>query len=36
MNELGYQCQNDPQFLGYCLHHFISTNIEKLKKEILK
>ena len=36
INEFGYQCQNNPQFLGYCIHHFVKSPIRALKKEIKK
>ena len=36
INELGYQCQNSPEFEGYCLHHFVATPAKKLIKTLKK
>ena len=34
--ETGYQCQNKPEFFGYCLSHFLTLPLIKLKKEAKK
>ncbi|MBS3153133.1 hypothetical protein J4426_01025 [Candidatus Woesearchaeota archaeon] len=36
INELGYQCQNDIEFFGYCKTHFLARPIKELKKEVKK
>ncbi|MBS3141333.1 hypothetical protein J4405_04275 [Candidatus Woesearchaeota archaeon] len=36
INDFGYQCQNNPQFLGYCIHHFVSSPVKVLSQELKK
>ena len=33
INELGYQCQNKKELFGYCLYHFLTLPLSKLKEE---
>lgn len=32
VTEIGYQCENDAEFSGYCMDHFLSMPMGKLKK----
>ncbi|MBS3156044.1 hypothetical protein J4413_02305 [Candidatus Woesearchaeota archaeon] len=36
INELGYQCQNEIEFFGYCKEHFLKKPLKELKKEAAK
>lgn len=36
INELGYQCQNEVEFIGYCKQHFMTKPMKELKKEAKK
>ncbi|AJF62279.1 MAG: hypothetical protein QT11_C0001G0122 [archaeon GW2011_AR20] len=36
ITELGYQCQNESQFFGYCISHFLTRSIKDLIKDAKK
>mgnify|MGYP001572433728 FL=1 len=36
INELGYQCQNESQFSGYCIEHFLKRSSKDLVKDAKK
>ncbi len=36
ITEKGYQCINDAEFSGYCLHHFLTEPMKDLIKSVKK
>jgi len=36
ITELGYQCNNERQFFGYCIEHFLTRNTKELVKDAKK
>ena len=36
ITELGYQCQNESQFFGYCINHFLTRSLKDLVKDAKK